>query len=104
MSDPATCAVQRARLHALGLTTRELPALRDVDDIADAHAVAALAPRTRFARTLAALRLAAGRRRMTPTAVDIYGLALARRAAEAARPPPRRDRARRSRCIAGSAR
>jgi len=31
--------------------------LRDVDDIADARAVAALAPRTRFARTLAALRL-----------------------------------------------
>ena len=57
MSDPATCAVQRARLHALGLTTRELPVLRDVDDIADARAVAALAPRTRFAGTLAALRL-----------------------------------------------
>ncbi len=56
MSDPATCAVQRARLHALGLTTRELPVLRDVDDIADAHAVAARAPHTRFARTLAALR------------------------------------------------
>ena len=55
MSEPRTCAVQRARLHALGLATRELPGLRDVDDIADAHAVAALAPRTRFARTLAAL-------------------------------------------------
>ena len=57
MSDPATCAVQRARLHALGLRTRELPELRDVDDIADARAVAALAPGTRFARTLAALGL-----------------------------------------------
>ncbi len=56
MSDPATCAVQRARLDALGLTIRELPMLRDVDDIADARAVAALAPRTRLARTLAALR------------------------------------------------
>jgi uncharacterized protein len=59
MSHPRTCAVQRARLHALGLRTRELPALRDVDDIADAHAVAASAPHTRFARALAALRLPA---------------------------------------------
>ena len=57
MSHPATCAVQRCRLHALGLTTFELPELRDVDDIADAHAVAELAPHTRFARTLAAMRL-----------------------------------------------
>ena len=57
MSDGATCDVQRARLRTLGLMTRELPVLRDVDDIADAHAVAALAPRTGFARTLAALAL-----------------------------------------------
>ena len=57
MSDPATCAVQRARLRALGLRTHELPELRDVDDIADARAVAALAPRTHFARTLGALGL-----------------------------------------------
>jgi len=57
MSDPATCAVQRARLRARGLMTHELPPLRDVDDIADAYAVAALAPRTRFARELAAMRL-----------------------------------------------
>jgi rSAM/selenodomain-associated transferase 1 len=55
MSDPATGAVQRARLHALVQTTQELPALRDVDEIADARAVAALAPHTRFARCLAAL-------------------------------------------------
>lgn len=54
MSDPATGAAQRARLRALGLTARELPALRDVDDIDDARAVAALAPQTSFARTLAA--------------------------------------------------
>ena len=59
MSDPATCAVQRARLHALRLTTRELPVLRDVDDIGDARAVAARAPGTGFARTLAGLRLPA---------------------------------------------
>lgn len=60
MSDPATCAAQRDRLRALGLRTRELPALRDVDDIADAYAVAALAPRTRFARALGAMRIAEG--------------------------------------------
>jgi rSAM/selenodomain-associated transferase 1 len=59
MSHPQTCAVQRARLRALGLSARELPALRDVDDIADARAVAASAPHTRFARVLAALRLPA---------------------------------------------
>ncbi len=57
MSDPATCRVQRERLHALDLTTHELPVLRDVDVIADARAVAALAPHTRFARCLAALSL-----------------------------------------------
>ena len=57
MSDPATCAAQRARLQALRLGTRELCELRDVDEIADARAVAALAPRTRFARALTALDL-----------------------------------------------
>lgn len=57
MSGDHTCAIQRARLQELGLTPRELPALRDVDDIADARAVAALAPQTHFARTLASLRL-----------------------------------------------
>jgi uncharacterized protein len=55
MSSPATGAFQRARLTALGLTTTLLPPLRDVDTIADAHAVAATAPDTRFAATLAAL-------------------------------------------------
>ncbi len=57
MSHRETCAVQRRRLHTLELATRELPELRDVDDIGDARAVAALAPRTRFARTLAAIGL-----------------------------------------------
>lgn len=57
MSDDRTCAAQRERLRALGLTLHELPALRDVDDIADARAVAAYAPQTRFARTLAGLCL-----------------------------------------------
>jgi hypothetical protein len=37
----------------LGLRTTLLPSLRDVDTIADAHAVAAIAPHTRFATTLA---------------------------------------------------
>jgi len=59
MSEPATCAVQRERLRALGLKTRELPELRDVDDIDDALAVAALASHTRFAHTLAAMNLGA---------------------------------------------
>lgn len=57
MSAATTGAVQRARLRALGLTIDELPALRDVDDIADAYAIAALAPQTRFARRLAGLAL-----------------------------------------------
>lgn len=55
MSVAQTCAAQRARLQTLGLTTHELPALRDVDTIADAHAIAALAPASRFARELVAL-------------------------------------------------
>ncbi|MER6075561.1 DUF2064 domain-containing protein [Streptomyces sp. NPDC001817] len=53
MSTPATGAVQRERLVAAGLRVRELPRLRDVDTVADAHAVAALAPRGRFAARLA---------------------------------------------------
>jgi rSAM/selenodomain-associated transferase 1 len=53
MSSARTCRAQRARLSQLRLRVRELPALRDVDRIADAHAVAALAPTGRFARALA---------------------------------------------------
>ena len=55
MSRRDTGAIQRARLASLGLGTFVLPALRDVDDIAAARAVAACAPRTRFAAALAAL-------------------------------------------------
>jgi rSAM/selenodomain-associated transferase 1 len=55
MSAPSTAAFQRARLADLGLTTALLPPLRDVDTIADAHAVAAAAPDTRFAGTLATI-------------------------------------------------
>lgn len=53
MSADETCAAQRARLAACGLAVDELPPLRDVDTIDDAHAVAALAPRSRFAAALA---------------------------------------------------
>jgi rSAM/selenodomain-associated transferase 1 len=49
MSDPGTGAAQRARLDALGLRTIELAPLRDVDHFADATAVAAQVPGSRFA-------------------------------------------------------
>jgi glycosyltransferase A (GT-A) superfamily protein (DUF2064 family) len=55
MSAPTTAAFQRARLDDLGLRTALLPPLLDVDTIADAHAVAATAPHTRFATTLHSL-------------------------------------------------
>ena len=55
MSTRHTLACQRRRLMQLGLSTYEQPPLRDVDTIADARAVAALAPGSRFARTLAML-------------------------------------------------
>jgi uncharacterized protein len=53
MSSARTCRAQRARLSQLRLRVGELPAVRDVDRIADAHAVAELAPTGRFARALA---------------------------------------------------
>jgi rSAM/selenodomain-associated transferase 1 len=55
MSSQRTGAVQLARLRALGLRCPPLPALRDVDTIADARAVAALAPATHFAAALATI-------------------------------------------------
>ncbi len=55
MSSNDTCSAQRGRLRRLGLLWAELPALRDVDTIADARAVAAAAPETQFARTLGAV-------------------------------------------------
>ncbi|MFI0163256.1 DUF2064 domain-containing protein [Streptomyces sp. NPDC017095] len=63
MSTGRTGAVQRRRLVAAGLRVRDLPRLRDVDTAADAAAVAALAPRGRFAARLAACppRTGAGR-------------------------------------------
>jgi rSAM/selenodomain-associated transferase 1 len=55
MSARHTGAVQHARLAALGLRTAVLPPLRDIDTIADAYAVAAAAPHSRFAAALAAI-------------------------------------------------
>jgi uncharacterized protein len=55
MSEAGTALAQRARLAALCLTTAILPPLQDVDTIADARAVAAAAPHTRFAAVLAAM-------------------------------------------------
>ncbi|HEY4398652.1 MAG TPA: DUF2064 domain-containing protein [Acidimicrobiia bacterium] len=52
MSTPRTGAAQRGRLHQLRLRTRPLPVVRDVDDFADAVAVARTAPCSRFAATL----------------------------------------------------
>ncbi|WP_255955847.1 TIGR04282 family arsenosugar biosynthesis glycosyltransferase [Streptomyces odontomachi] len=61
MSTPVTGAVQRERLVAAGLRVRELPRLRDVDTVDDAHAVAALAPHGGFAARLAWCTTVAGR-------------------------------------------
>jgi glycosyltransferase A (GT-A) superfamily protein (DUF2064 family) len=58
MSVASTGAVQLARLRALGLEPVRLPALRDVDDIADARAVARQAPRSHFAGALATIERA----------------------------------------------
>jgi rSAM/selenodomain-associated transferase 1 len=55
MSRATTGARQHERLRALGLAVHRLPSLRDVDDVEDALAVAALAPAGRFAPALAAL-------------------------------------------------
>jgi hypothetical protein len=52
MSTDDTLALQRERFKELGLSTYELVTLRDVDTIADARAVAAEAPRSRFAAAL----------------------------------------------------
>ena len=59
MSEPTTGEHQRRRMEELGLTIRSLPTVRDVDEPGDVAAVAALAPRTRFAEVA---------RRLLPTA------------------------------------
>lgn len=50
-----TGRLTEAALLERGLTVRRLRVLRDVDTIADAHAVASIAPDTEFARRLGAL-------------------------------------------------
>ncbi|MEV6863389.1 TIGR04282 family arsenosugar biosynthesis glycosyltransferase [Streptosporangium subroseum] len=55
MSEPTTGTAQLLRLRAAGLSVGMLPLLRDVDTADDAAAVAAEAPSSRFAITLAAL-------------------------------------------------
>ncbi|MFJ4685134.1 DUF2064 domain-containing protein [Streptomyces sp. NPDC091377] len=62
MSRPDTGALQRQRLVEAGLRVRDLRRLRDVDTAEDVLAVAAEAPHTRFARTLARLRAEDGAR------------------------------------------
>lgn len=59
MSTPDTCAAQRVRLGELGLTVAEVDALRDVDDMDGALAVAADAPDTHFAQCLRGLPVTA---------------------------------------------
>jgi rSAM/selenodomain-associated transferase 1 len=53
MSAPETGRTQLRRLRDAGLRVAVLPALRDVDTAADAHAAAALIPESRFAACLA---------------------------------------------------
>jgi rSAM/selenodomain-associated transferase 1 len=55
MSRADTGAIQLARLRELGLRTRSLDALRDVDRYEDAIVVSGLAPTGAFARALAAV-------------------------------------------------
>lgn len=55
MSRPDTAARTLSALRRRGVGVTRLPLLRDVDTIDDARSVAAAAPATRFARTLAAV-------------------------------------------------
>jgi hypothetical protein len=59
MSHPQTGARQRRRLIDAGLRVGTLATLRDVDTIADADAVTALAPQTATARLIRSFRAAA---------------------------------------------
>ena len=58
MSTSGTGKAQAARLDALGLRWERLPVLRDVDTFADAMAVAATIPHTRFAAAVDEIRRA----------------------------------------------
>lgn len=58
MSSATTGAAQLARLRTLGLRVQLLDELVDVDTVAELETVAGAAPRSRFARAVAALPLA----------------------------------------------
>ncbi len=68
MSRDTTGRIQRERLVQNGFRVHDLPVRRDVDDIADARAVAALAPQTRFAAALTRLDRTLG----GCSAIDLY--------------------------------
>jgi glycosyltransferase A (GT-A) superfamily protein (DUF2064 family) len=57
MSSPTTGRSQRAALEACGYAVCDLPVLRDIDEIDDLEAVAALAPASRLAATWQAIAL-----------------------------------------------
>lgn len=59
MSSPETGVRQRERLDAAALTVTDLPVLRDIDEVDDLLAVAALAPLGRVAAVLSAMKVAA---------------------------------------------
>jgi glycosyltransferase A (GT-A) superfamily protein (DUF2064 family) len=70
MSHDDTGAHQLARLAGAGLRVGMLPALVDVDTIDDALDVAALAPRSRFARALASTEALRGSRALQDAGSD----------------------------------
>lgn len=67
MSSPTTRGAQESRLIGLGMTPALLPALRDVDCVADAAAVSRAAPDGRFARAFRALTGGATHSPLPPT-------------------------------------
>lgn len=71
MSTRRTGALQRARLEGAGLVVRDLARHQDVDTVADARQVAALAPATRFAAVLARTRVGG-----VASVVDLYDAAV----------------------------
>jgi rSAM/selenodomain-associated transferase 1 len=66
MSSSRTGAMQRERLRRLGLRTQLLPELRDVDHFADARAVAAMRPGSRFASAVSIVSARAEARAVEP--------------------------------------
>ncbi len=56
MSTDETCTLTRVALEKAGATIRDIEVLQDIDEVADADAVAALVPTTRFARQWAGSR------------------------------------------------